>query len=194
MTPAPVHAWRHPRPLGAEGRCIGAGTDLAVDPRRAKRLAHRIRRFARQLGLPRVVATSPLLRCAAVGRWLKRWGWVHRVDVALIEVDFGAWDGRHWSTIAVAEIDAWCADFCRYAPGGGEPLEQLLQRAAAWQPAGAQLVVGHGGWLLARRWQHEHPDGRAPQPADWPMAPRYGERVVLGTACPPATGSVLAGR
>jgi alpha-ribazole phosphatase len=187
--PALVYAWRHPRPLGAEGRCIGARTDLPVDPRRAKRLAHRIRRVARSKGLPRLVATSPLQRCAAVGRWLKRWGWTHRIDADLVEVDFGAWDGQHWPTIAVTEIDAWCADFHCYAPGGGEPLERLLQRAAAWQSDGAQLVVTHGGWLLARRWQQDHPDGREPRAADWPPAPRYGEFVMLNFA---ATGNAPA--
>lgn len=161
-------------------RELGANAiDLAVDPRRAKRLAHRIRRVARHQRLPRVVVTSPLQRCAAVGRWLRRWGWVHRVDADLVELDFGAWDGRTWQTIAAADIDAWCADFCRHAPGSGEPLARLLQRAALWRPTGARCVVTHGGWLLARRWQQDHPDGREPRAADWPPAPRYGECVVL---------------
>jgi alpha-ribazole phosphatase len=180
--PALVYAWRHPRPHGAEGRCIGARTDLPIDPRRAKRLAHRIRRCARLHHLPRVVATSPLRRCAAVGRWLRHWGWVHRIDTSLIEVDFGVWDGQPWPMIAVSEIDAWCADFHRYAPGGGEPLAQLLERAAAWRPAGAHCVVTHGGWLLARHWQQQHPDAPAPRAADWPPAPRHGECVVLRAA------------
>ena len=174
-----VHAWRHPRPQGAEGRCIGARTDLAVDPRRAKRLAHRIRRVARLHELPRMVATSPLRRCADVGRWLKRWGWQHRIDAALAEVDFGAWDGRAWSSIPVAEIDAWCADLARYVPGGGEPLQVLLKRVGAWQPEGIACIVTHGGWMLARRWLDEHAD-RVPTAADWPAAPGYGERLVLG--------------
>lgn len=175
----PIRAWRHPCPLGAEGRCIGARTDLAVDPRRAKRLAHRIRRVARVYGLPRIVATSPLRRCADVGRWLRRWGWQHRIDAALAEVDFGAWDGRAWSSIPIAEIDAWCADFNRYAPGGGEALESLLKRAGAWQANGADCVVTHGGWLLARRWLDEHPH-RLPTAADWPAAPGYGAGLLLG--------------
>lgn len=174
-----VHAWRHPRPEGAEGRCIGARTDLPVDPRRAKRLARRIQRIARIHGLPRLVATSPLQRCSAVGRWLRHWGWRHRVDPALAELDFGDWDGRAWARIAPAEIDAWCADFASYAPGGGEALAAMLARAAAWQPEGARLVVSHGGWLLARRWVEAHPHGRTPQAAEWPVAPRYGECVVL---------------
>ena len=76
------HAWRHPRPRGVAGRCIGR-TDVAVDPRKARRLARRIHREAlREVahgqaapgliapGLiapgqaaPRVVCCSPLRRC-----------------------------------------------------------------------------------------------------------------------------------
>jgi alpha-ribazole phosphatase len=177
---APVlYAFRHPKPVGAEGRCIGAGTDLPVDPRRAKRLAHRVRRLARREGLAHVVATSPLQRCAVVGRWLKRWGWQHRIDAELLELDFGTWDGRAWSTIARGEVDAWCADFERHAPGGGEPLARLLDRARAWQPQGASVIVTHGGWLLARRWVSEHTEGRVPRIDEWPPAPRYGEQVAF---------------
>lgn len=176
-----LHGFRHPQPIGADGRCIGAGTDLAVDSRRAKRLAHRIRRLARRERLPRVVATSPLQRCVAVGRWLKRWGWRHCIDADLRELDFGAWEGRTWAEIGQAEVDAWCADFSGYAPGGGEPLVALLARAGAWRARGASVVVTHGGWLLARRWAAEHPDGRPPRLDEWPMAPRYGACVSLTT-------------
>lgn len=176
-----LHAFRHPKPTGAEGRCIGAGTDLPVDPRRAKRLAHRIRRLARRQGLAAVVATSPLQRCAAVGRSLRRWGWRHRIDADLRELDFGAWDGRPWAEIDQAEVDAWCAAFPGHAPGGGEPLVALLARAGAWQPRGASVVVTHGGWLLARRWVDEHTDGRLPRVDEWPVAPRHGASVSLIT-------------
>jgi alpha-ribazole phosphatase len=186
MASGVVYAWRHPRPQGAEGRCIGGRTDLPVDPRRAKRLAHRIRRWARREQLPRVVATSPLLRCAAVGRWLKRWGWVHHVDADLIEVDFGAWDGEAWASIARIEIDAWCADLHRHAPGGGEPVVDLLRRVASWRPGGAACVVTHGGWLAARHWLSEHPGGEA-NAADWPTPPAYGQRLHWRTVPPACT-------
>ncbi|MCE4555142.1 histidine phosphatase family protein [Roseateles cellulosilyticus] len=161
--------WRHPRPQGAEGRCIGGRTDLSVDPRKAKRLAHRIRAHARQLGLPREVVTSPLQRAAEVGRWLKRWGFRWRVDPALAEMDFGRWDGLAWSAIPHAEFQRWMADFCGFDFDGGESLEALLARAAAWQPPCA-LAVGHGGWITARHWR-----GEAPTPSLWPKPPRYSE-------------------
>lgn len=96
------------------------------------------------------------------------------MDSRLLELDFGIWDGQRWEAIAREEIDAWVADFAIYAPGGGECLRSLMARVMQFDaPAGA-LLVSHGGWMLARRWQAE---GRA-EPADageWPAAPAYGE-------------------
>lgn len=182
QTQGALWAWRHPRPHLAPGLCIGQ-TDVRVPARRAKRLARRIQKAARRHGLARTVHTSPLQRCALVGRYLKRWGWTHVQDPALLELSFGTWDGLAWSSIPKADIDQWCEAFATHAPGGGEPLQALLDRAAAWAPAphlqplsgsspGAVLVA-HAGWMLARRWVHEH--ALPPQqPADWPASPPYG--------------------
>lgn len=170
-----VWAWRHPVPRGAQGRCIGQ-TDLPVDRRKAKRLAHRIRAQARRAGWPRCIHTSPLRRCRDVGRCLRAWGWHHVVDARLSELDFGRWEGRPWSAIARDEVDAWCADFAQHAPGGGEPLVHMLARARAWSPGHngrPALVVAHAGWMLARQWSHAHaqpPSG----PGQWPQAPQHG--------------------
>jgi len=186
--PATCIAWRHPRPVGAEGRCIGR-TDLAVDRRKAKRLAHRIRQAARAQGWPREVYTAPLARCAQVGRQLKRWGWRHHIDAALLEMDFGRWDGQAWSHISQGEVDTWCAHFLDHAPGGGEPLRALFARVATWRaqtsaPASVhisgnhadqqpRLVVAHAGWMLAHRWLDTH--ATLPDTAEqWPAPPPYG--------------------
>jgi alpha-ribazole phosphatase len=165
--------WRHPRARGATGRCIGH-TDLRVDARRAKHLAHRIRATARLHGMPNIVVTSPLQRCRAVGQCLRSWGWQHHVDPALVEMNFGTWDGRPWADITQVEVDTWCDDFLHLAPGGGESLHRLFLRVQAWQaPASGACVVGHAGWMLARRWLAEG----APWPtraAQWPPAPAHG--------------------
>lgn len=175
--------WRHPRATGAAGRCIGQ-TDLPVDRRRAKRLAQRIRRAARLHHLPRVVWTSPLRRCADVGRWLARWGWQHRVDARLLELDFGRWDGQPWAAIAHADVAAWEADFAHHAPGGGEALAALVARcrdfAAARAAAGAPLlVVAHAGWMQASACA----DPLALQAATWPSAPRHGSLRRISLPC-----------
>lgn len=171
-----MQVWRHPRPDGAAGLCVGARCDLPVHWRRAKRLARRIQAHARRERLAHEVWTSPLQRCAAVGRWLRRWGWAHHQDAALAELDFGAWDGQPWQAIPKAQIDAWVADFLGYAPAGGEPLRALLARAAAWQQG--QLVVSHGGWMLARRWVQQRGQD-VPGAAEWPRPPPYGTAWAL---------------
>jgi alpha-ribazole phosphatase len=172
-----LYVWRHPRPIGAEGRCIGRA-DLTIDPRKARRLASRIARFAAREGLPRVVLTSPLRRCAEVGRWLRRWGWAHGIDAALVELDFGAWEGLRWNDVPRVEIDAWCADFPSYRPGGGEALVDLLARARAWHAGTAQVVVGHAGWIQAMRWLQDRDDD-LPHAAEWPPAERFGGGPVV---------------
>ncbi|MBN9459983.1 MAG: histidine phosphatase family protein [Burkholderiales bacterium] len=208
MTASPalsLHCWRHPRPLGAEGLCLGR-TDLPVDPRRARRLAQRMRALARRERLPAVVWTSPLERCRAVGRVLRAAGWVHRVDARLVELDFGTWDGLAWSSVPRAAIDAWLADFLHHRPGGGESLAELLARVrAVLEERPRALLVTHGGWLSAAQWLRSSasaasgspgspgassapsppgasaaptPSG-APDPAHWPPAPAWGRLLRL---------------
>ena len=179
---AGLTVWRHALPVAVRGRCIGR-TDVPVDRRKSKRLAHRIRAWARRQGVPRVVVTSPLRRSAEVGRWLARWGWRHRVDARLVELDFGDWDGRAWCDVSLAAIDAWCVDFADRPPGGGEPVASLLARCAGFmadlQPDGARCVVGHAGWISAALWLQQS-GGAAPEASSWPGSVRYGARVELG--------------
>lgn len=173
--------WRHPRPRGAEGRCIGR-TDLPLDPRRARRLAREILHTARRNGLPGRVYTSPLQRCRAVGRALARLGFEHRIDPRLQEHDFGRWDGRPWAGLAAADFAAWDADFEGHAPGGGETVAALRRRVQDFVqslPPGPSLIVGHAGWINALRLV-----GHGPlQAADWPRPPAYGQRLVIPNPC-----------
>lgn len=172
MSTADLWAWRHPRADAAAGRCIGR-TDVPVDARRAKRLAHRIRAAARRHDLPRELWVSPLARARAVGRWLARWGWRVRVDARLAELDFGRWDGRPWSRIAWTDVEAWRADLLHHAPGGGETLAALADRVRDFVAghAGPTLVVTHGGWLNALRLP---PAVAALDAMAWPPAPPHG--------------------
>jgi alpha-ribazole phosphatase len=169
--------WRHPKPDAARGRCIGR-TDLAIDSRRAKRLAHRIRAHVRREGGPRVVHTSPLERCAAVGRWLRCFGFTHHIDADLAEMDFGAWEGRAWPAIGADSVRAWEQDFLDHAPGGGESLAQLSRRVRRFTSShpGPCLVVGHAGWINAWLWMQRQPQ-TTPSAASWPAPPRYGQKV-----------------
>lgn len=173
--------WRHPKAIGAAGRCIGR-TDLCLDPRKAKRLAHRIRCHARRLALPREVVTSPLQRSADVGRWLARWGWQHRIDTALAEIDFGAWDGLTWDEIGESAVSAWCADIARHADHGGESVAMLFERCAFWlssvSGSSTRCVVGHAGWINAARLLKD--DRGLPETARaWPPPLVHGKLLQL---------------
>jgi alpha-ribazole phosphatase len=173
--------WRHPPPQGVQGRCIGR-TDVRVDRRKSKRLAHRIRRWARQHGAARVVLTSSLQRAADVGRILAGWGWQHRVDTRLNEMNFGRWDGLPWDRIGADPVDGWCRDFAAHRPGGGESVAELLARCAAFlaapQPNVPVCVVGHAGWISAAHWlQHAGP--KPPSATEWPAAVRCASLVLI---------------
>ncbi len=180
-----VAVWRHPKPRDVKGRCIGH-TDVVVDRRKLKRLAHRVRAWARQNGAPRLVVTSTLQRAAGVGRVLATWGWQHRVDARLNEMNFGRWDGQTWDTIGADAVDAWCQDFAAHHPGGGESLEALMLRCAAFlAPKQAALpdatprcVVGHAGWINAALWLRSTPHA-LPTASTWPVPVGYGCRVLL---------------
>lgn len=193
MSPAPLlWCWRHPRALNAAGRCIGQ-TDLAVDPRKARRLAHHIRATMRREGLPAEVWVSPLARAHDVGCVLGGWGWCVHVDARLMELNFGAWDGRPWVDIAWSEVEAWQAQLLHHAPGGGESLARLALRVQAFvqeaQAAGRpRLVVTHGGWLNAlQQLPALLPPAAALAAADWPAPPRHG-----ALRCWPGGGSSRA--
>lgn len=176
--------WRHPKPQGVQGRCIGQ-TDVPVDRRKAKRLAHRIRQHARRhrfFAQQKVVVwTSPLRRSFDVGRMLRGWGWVHQVDARLSEVNFGTWDGQRWDAIAKADIDVWCDNFAGAQPGGGESVNQLLARCGDFvneqRSQSTCWVVGHAGWINALAWGINHPD-KAPEAAEWPTPVQYGARTI----------------
>lgn len=194
--PTELWCWRHPPARGAAGRCIGR-TELRVDPRRARRLARRIRALARRHGLPRAAWVSPRSRCRDVGRALRRLGFQVRVDARLAEMDFGRWDGRRWQDIPAAEVGAWADDLLDHAPGGGETLRALARRAQEFvaaastsaAPAGsahtavtatagtAVIAVTHGGWINALA--HVDPAQARLPAADWPPPPRHGALVRL---------------
>jgi alpha-ribazole phosphatase len=123
------------------------------------------------------VFTSPLRRGRDVGRWLRRWGWTHRIDPRLLEADFGTWDGRPWSTIGVDAVDAWVRDFADHRPGGGESVREVLLRCRAFLAAhGASraCVVTHGGWISSLDWWAGREDTQAPEPVAARWAPAIG--------------------
>jgi len=174
-----LYIWRHPKPIAANGFCIGQ-TDISVDKRKIKRLANKIQRFVRFHQLPKVIWVSPLQRSLKVGEILAPHGFQYHVAPELAEIDFGGWDGRPWAQIPKQQIDDWCDHFADFAPKGGESLQQLFNRVENWlnemaaQNRGQKpvLAVGHAGWINAASMIAARQE--APKiAADWPQAVNY---------------------
>ena len=75
----------------------------------------------------------------------------YRVDVALMELTFGDWEGLTWREVRARDpegVEARHDDKWGYAPpGGGESYAMLAERLRPWLAslAGDALVVSHGG-------------------------------------------------
>jgi len=121
---------RHPRPAAADGLCYGS-SDLAADSAALAQCAVAVR--DRLGALPPVASTlwfsSPLLRCRQLADMLAP-GFTQ--DARIAEMDFGAWEGRPWTAIPRAEVDAWAADLLHYRPGGGESVAAVAQRVQSF--------------------------------------------------------------
>ena len=105
----------------------------------------------------RIIA-STLVRCADFGRALsQRLDLPLSLDPRLVELDFGAWEGRSAADLMVSDAEAlgrFWADPVTHSPPGGEPLPAFQARVlAAWQDLTTQaltngerlLVISHGG-------------------------------------------------
>ncbi len=75
-------------------------------------------------------------------------------DDDLRELNFGAWEGKHYSELeGDPHWQAWAADYFHIAPPGGESFHDLSKRAEAFKETlfaaekDAVAVVGHHGFL-----------------------------------------------
>ena len=175
---------RHAQPLVAPGICYGA-LDVTADPAATAECA---RRLAVVLPHGLWVRHSPLQRCEQLAQSLQalRPDLASEADGRLVEMDFGTWEGRAWTDIAHADIEAWTARFADHCPGGGESLASMLRRVAhalqearetAHRQKGDVLWISHAGvarcvqWLQDGRAVH----GTAPRADQWPQeAPAPG--------------------
>jgi len=141
---------RHPRPRAAHGICYGR-LDVAVDATAAAAAESRVRECIPAAVLRgAAIYTSPLSRCAGLARALAG---PREVLVAddLIEMDFGAWEGRAWESVAEAELDAWARDIWDYRPGGGESARSVAIRWQRWLGhlhevrSGDTIAITHAG-------------------------------------------------
>ncbi|WP_209425876.1 histidine phosphatase family protein [Pararhodobacter sp. SW119] len=141
---------RHTRPEGSEGLCYGR-SELAL----GEDFEDQVNRIARDLPAFRRVLSSPLTRCLRLARVLASTRAVPlTVDERLIEMDFGKWERRPWSTLPRDELDAWAGDLLNARPHGGETVAELSARTCAaltdaGQGAVPALLVTHAGVIKA---------------------------------------------
>lgn len=117
--------------LNAGGRLQGR-TDApltAVGRRQAAAAAAAIRpsAFTGATIAPLRVVSSPLARARETAA---AFGVDVEIDERWIELDYGQWDGRPVTSVAVEDWDRWRADSA-FAPPGGESLEVLMARVGA---------------------------------------------------------------
>ena len=179
---------RHATPLVAKGICYGR-LDVAAEASATRRAADVLAAAAPWEA--RLVA-SPARRCTALARLLH----AARPDLRrtdndprILEMNFGAWEGRTWDAIGQTALDAWTNDFARHAPGGGETVEAFMARVAvaldeARRHDGPTVWITHAGviraaGLLARGIRS------VAQATDWPAAaPAFGRWKVMKLAAP----------
>lgn len=92
---------------------------------------------------------SPLLRCKLLAEELDYQN--IKLEEALMEVNFGTWEGKLWDEIPQAELDSWMADFVNIAPPQGESLANMHIRINDFmenlrtQPHKKVLIITHAG-------------------------------------------------
>jgi alpha-ribazole phosphatase len=151
----PARLWvaRH-APATATGICYGR-TDVAVQITPASAAESLLASYRGEP--PRYVWSSPASRCRSVAEHLTaRLRMPLRIDHALGELDFGAWEGRAWTVIQTEEraaYEAWMGDWQRIAPPGGERPADIEARVRTWLAAmpqeGVHWVIAHSGVVRA---------------------------------------------
>ncbi|WP_437904140.1 histidine phosphatase family protein [Sorangium sp. So ce327] len=162
-------AFRH-APVALSGVCYGRLDVAAALPPEAAAAA--IERALHELCVrPGVVFSSPLSRCALPAAELAaRLGVPRAIDDRLLEISYGAWEGRAFADIErddPAAYAAWLDGWERVGPPGGESALDVESRVRSfWRELGdaagvdvadvasrarPPLLVAHAGVLRALR-------------------------------------------
>lgn len=120
-----------------EGRLLGR-----ADPPLSETGQEQARRMAQLLPVPDVVISSPLQRALETAA---EFGRPIEVDQRWIELDYGEYDGISPASLPKTTWERWRAD-TRFAPPGGESLDQLADRVQAacddlWERATESTVI-----------------------------------------------------
>ena len=154
--------------------------------------------LAGQLPLGARVLSSPKQRCAQLAQALRglRPDLDHHMDLRLVEMDFGSWEGRRWDLIPKDAIDQWTAHFAAHRFGGRESVQELMDRVAgAWRDTAASgqptVWITHAGVIRAAMLLSRGITA-VTHSEQWPReSPGFGQSVCV-VMDPPARQSALA--
>ncbi|CAQ05257.1 bifunctional RNase H/acid phosphatase [Corynebacterium urealyticum] len=140
--------------LNRDGKYSGRGNPELTDLGK-KQIAHAARHISER-GDVDVILSSPLGRCQETARAAAEALGMGKdaitTDEAIIEMDFGAWEGRRFVEIQADHPEAHreCFNYATAAPHGGESPEQVYRRVSefvdrviAEYPGKTVLVVTH---------------------------------------------------
>ena len=175
---------RHTRPEVAAGICYGS-TDLPAAPGFEAEAAHLTARFPTA---DRIVS-SPLRRCLPLAEFLaERLGAPLFLDARWREMDFGAWEGRAWETIARTRSRRLGG-----RPHGGAPARRRERRDALRPHRRGDLRMPRDRGAHPRH-HPRRPDARGPRRLEPRHRLRRGDRAVTPHTVAGHFGELLQGR
>jgi alpha-ribazole phosphatase len=146
-----IYLIRHTAPLVANGVIYGQ-TDLPLAATFENDKSEILAKLPEEID---AIYTSPLIRCSKLAYAI-----LHHypasclfADPALIELNFGEWEGKSWEEVAGEACDLWMSDFVNQAPPAGESMLQLELRTALFFNQLFQLnhstiaIVSHAGFI-----------------------------------------------
>lgn len=131
-------------PPNRAGLLLGRGDVELTDHGRAQ--ATRVAQSLADLEVAHVL-TSPLRRaCDTAAPIAAACGQAAEVDERLIEIDYGAWEGRPFADLGPDVVERWRRD-AGFVPPGGESLEVVAERMASfcdeWLDDRVVVAVSH---------------------------------------------------
>lgn len=142
-------AIRHPPIINSQNLCYGR-TDMPLVQNWRDSL-QTLRDNIKDLHFDKVIC-SPAERCRTLLKALELKHLPTNFDKRLLEINFGSWEGKAWTTIDRLSVDRWIArpqDFCEH---GGETFNQLCSRVyelAKEESDNRTLLITHSGVLKA---------------------------------------------
>lgn len=131
-----LYLLRHGEVEGFDQRIVRGQIDLAPTARGREQHARLAAFVAERAPSPDLIVTSDLQRCTDLARRVaQKCGAQLEVHAALREQSMGTWEGLAWDEVSRREgsaINAYWADYFHTAPPGGESMQALFERVAAF--------------------------------------------------------------